>query len=170
MRAVAGPYAAWSSWLEAFGRGEDLPNAHLVPVTDELGPHMQARVLHRLNEAFVARQQRWVEAFVRDRDAAPPTPFSLATNLVHARVRLRPLVALTRNELLPGNVRDALRDALAEAVRSSQRNLEDSVRRLPHDADVLLTTIRDNTLVSALREPVQTNENQTRPVGRGVIL
>lgn len=165
MHRVPGPYAAWASWLTAFGRGTDLPTDHLSPVDADMGPHMQARLLHRVNEAFVARQRLWARALQRDLDVAGLT----ALSLVEIRVRLRPLVGLTRNALLPEAVRVALSDALAETVTSAQRNLEDAVRRLPHSTDVLLGVLRDNKLTAALAEPPPADEQHDR-VGRTVIL
>jgi hypothetical protein len=167
---MPGPYAAWASWLTAYGCGEDLPSTHLVPIGDDMGPDMQARVLHRLNTAFVARQQLWVEAFERDQDAFELTRLRLAANLVQARVRLRPLVDLCRNGLLPEPVRATLGDALGQAVRSTQNSLEDAVRRLPQGADVLLTVVRDNDLTAALTAPSRVDEPEQRPAGRGIIL
>jgi hypothetical protein len=163
---MANPYAAWADWLAAFGRGVDLPATHLVAVGDGMGPDMQARVLHRLNEAFVARQELWVLAFLRDQDVLEPTPLALATNMVQARARLRPLVELTRNELLPEPVRAALQDALATAVRSSQESLLDAVR----GEDLLLTVVRDNDLTTALTAPSRVDTPETGPVGRTVII
>lgn len=170
MRATPGPYAAWASWLAAFGRGEDLPITHLVPIGDEMGPDMQARLLRRLNEAFVARQDMWHGAFNRDQDTMGMTPLSLGTNMIQARVRLRPLVDLVRNDLLPAPVRAALADALAKAVRSTQRSLLDSVRRLPHGADVLHATVMDNDLTAALTAPSRVDGPGDRPVGRTIIM
>ncbi len=165
MRTGHGPYAAWADWLTAFGRGEDLPDTHLVPVDDTMGPDMQARILQRINAAFVARQELWVLAFARDQDAFELTHLRLATNLVQARERLRPLVRLCRNTLLPEPVRATLTDALTDAVRSTQRSLEDSVR----DTPVLLTVVRDNALTAALVAPSRVDEPE-RPAGRSVIL
>lgn len=170
MRPPPGPYAAWASWLTAYGRGEDLPTTHLVPIGDDMGPDMQARVLQRLNEAFIARQARWAKAFERDRDVFELTPMRLAANLVQARTRLRPLVDLCRNELLPEPVRAVFTEALGQAVRSTQNSLEDSVRRLPHGADQLLTVIRDNAITAALTAPSRVDEPEQRPAGRGIIL
>jgi hypothetical protein len=170
VRPPPGPYAAWASWLTAYGRGEDLPTTHLVPIGDDMGPDMQARVMQRLNEAFIARQQLWVKAFDRDRDAFDLTRLRLATNLVEARTRLRPLVDLCRNELLPEPVRAVFAEALGEAVRSTQNSLEDSVRRLPQGADELLTVIRDNALTVALTAPSRVDEAEQRPAGRSIIL
>lgn len=163
---MANPYAAWADWLAAFGRGVDLPATHLAAVSDAMGPDMQARVLRRLNEAFVARQELWVQAFMRDLDVLEPTPLALATNMIQARARLHPLVELTRNELLPEPVRAALQEALAIAVRSSQESLVNSVRRM----DVLLTVVRDNDLTAALTEPSRVDIPARRPAGRTVII
>lgn len=163
---MANPYAAWADWLAAFGRGVDLPATHLVAVADDMGPDMQARVLHRLNEAFVARQELWVQAFMRDQDVLEPTPLALATNMIQARARLRPLVDLTRNQLLPEPVRAAFQDALAIAVRSSQESLLDSVRR----DDLLLTVVRDNDLTAALTAPSRVDTPEKRAAGRTVII
>jgi hypothetical protein len=163
---MANPYAAWADWLAAFGRGVDLPATHLAAVSDEMGPDMQARVLHRLNEAFVARQELWVQAFMRDQEVLEPTPLALATNMIQARARLRPLVELTRSELLPEPVRAAFQDALAIAVRSAQDSLLDSVRR----EDLLLTVVRDNDLTAALTAPSRVDTTESRPAGRSVII
>lgn len=163
---MTNPYAAWADWLDAFGRGVDLPGTHLIAVSDDMGPDMQVRVLRRLNEAFVARQELWVQAFMRDQDVLEPTPLALATNMIQARARLRPLVELTRNGLLPEVVRTALEDALATAVRSSQKNLLDAVR---HE-DVLLTVVRDNDLTAALTAPSRATASEHRPAGRTVII
>jgi hypothetical protein len=167
---VASSYAAWADWLAAFGRGVDLPATHLVAVTDGMGPDMQTRVLRRLNEAFVARQELWVQAFLRDQEVLESTPLALATNMIQARVRLRPLVELTRNELFPEPVRAALREALVIAVRSSQENLLDAVRRQPHGMDVLLTIVRDNDLTAALTAPSRVDVPERGPAGRSVII
>jgi hypothetical protein len=166
VHAVSGPYAAWASWLTAFGRGEDLSADQLVPVDEDMGPHMQSRVLQRLNEAFVARQRVWDQALVRDLDADGLS----ALTLVAARIRLRPLVALTRNPLLPDTVRTALRDALTETVRSAQRSIEDSVRRQPGAVDRLLGVVRENALTAALSEPPPVTAPRAGPAGRTVIL
>lgn len=156
------PYATWADWLTAFGRGEDRPTTQLVAVTDDLGPDMQARVLHRLNEAFVARHRLWVTALQRDLDTLPA---ALATHLVQARARLRPLVELTRSALLPEPVRDVLQEALADAVRSTQDSLANDVRR----EDALLAVVRDNDLTAALTEPSRVDEPEPRPSGRTII-
>jgi hypothetical protein len=156
------PYAAWADWLAAFGRGEDRPATHLAAVADDMGPNMQARVLHRLNEAFVARQELWSKALQRDLDTLPS---ALATNLIQARARLRPLVELTRSELLPEPVRAVLREALADAVRSTQDSLVDSVRR----ENTLLAIVRDNDLTAALTAPSRVDGPETRPSGRTII-
>jgi hypothetical protein len=166
VRPAPGPYAAWASWLTAFGRGEDLPSTHLVPIGADMGPDMQARVLQRLNAAFVARQELWVKAFARDRDAFELTRMSLATNMVQARARLRPLVELCRSQLLPEPVRSTLGQALGDALRSTQKSLEDSVR----GADVLLGILRDNDLTAVLVAPSRVDEPERRPTGRAVIL
>lgn len=167
---MANPYAAWADWLAAFGRGVDLPATHLAAVSDDMGPDMQARVLYRLNEAFVARQELWVQAFVRDQDLLEPTPLALAANMIQARARLRPLVDLTRSELLPEPVRAALQDALGIAVRSSQENLLDSARRQSEGADVLVTIVGDNDLTAALTAPSRVDTPERGPVGRTVII
>jgi hypothetical protein len=166
VRPVPGPYAAWASWLTAFGCGEDLPDTHLVPIGDEMGPGMQARLLQRVDAAFVARQELWVRAFARDRDAAELTRLRLASILVAARGRLRPLVDLSRSELLPAPARAALADALEHAVRSTQDSLEDAVR----NAAVPLGIVRDNTLVAALTAPSRVDRPERPPTGRGIIL
>lgn len=167
---MANPYAAWADWLAAFGRGVDLPATHLAAVSDDMGPDMQARVLYRLNEAFVARQELWVQAFVRDQDLLEPTPLALATNMIQARARLRPLVELTRSELLPEPVRAALQDALGIAVRASQESLVDSVLHQPQGMDVLLTVVRDNDLTAAFTAPSRVDTPKCGPLGRTVII
>jgi hypothetical protein len=158
----ANPYAAWVDWLTAFGRGEDRPATHLVAVTEELGPDMYARVLHRLHEAFVARHRLWVEALQRDIDTLPA---ALATHLVNARARLRPLVELTRSELLPEPERAALTEALTDAVRSTQDSLANDVRR----DDALTAIVRDNDLTVALTAASRVDEPETGPTGRTII-
>jgi len=170
MRNVSGPYAAWASWLDAFGRGEDLPTTHLPPISEEMGPDMQERLLRRINQAFVARQDWWVAAFVRDREQAEPTPLGLATNLIDARARLRPLVALTRSELLSAPMRAVFGEALEKVVRDSQRNLENSVRRQTHNVDAMLTTVRENDLTRALTTPSTVDSPRNRPGGRTIIV
>jgi hypothetical protein len=165
VRTDHGPYAAWASWLTAFGRGEDLPATDLVPVDDTMGPDMQARVLQRVNAAFVARQDLWSKAFARDQDAFDLTHLRLATTLVQARERLRPLVGLCRNDLLPESARAALTDALTDAVRSTQQRLADAVRRDP----ALLTVVRDNDLTAVFSTPSRVDVPE-RPAGRSVIL
>jgi hypothetical protein len=160
---MSNPYAAWADWLAAFGRGADLPATNLAPVADGMGPTMQARILHRLNEAFVARQQLWITAFQRDLDVLGPA--SLATSMVAARARLRPVVELTRSELLPEPVRTALGDALAAAVRETQNSLLDDVRE--HTTE--LAVVRDNDLTAALTAPSRVDEPESRPSGRTIM-
>jgi hypothetical protein len=164
------PYAAWADWLAAFGRGQDLPTTHLLALGDSMGPDMYSRVLYRLNEAFVARQELWVEAFVRDSAMLDRTPLALATNMIQARARLRPLVDLTRNELLPEPVREVFAEALTDVVDSMQENLANSVRQSAHGADTLLTVVRDNDLTAALTAPSRVDVPETRPSGRTVIM
>ncbi len=149
MRA-SGPYSAWVAWLDAFGRGQDLPAGHLPPIGEDMGPHMRERLLSHLVEAFSRRQRRWVDALVRDRELLAVDParatMAIAAMLAAARARLAPLYALTENGLLGAEVRANLADALKETVGSAQQTLEDSVRDAPVD---LQAAIRMNSLLSA---------------------
>lgn len=166
---MSNSYAAWADWSASFGRGEDRPSTHLRPVDDAMGPDMRARVLYRLNQAFVARQELWMKAFNRDRDTLERTTSALATNMIQARARLRPLVELTRSHLLPEADRAAFRDALDKVVRSTQQSLEDSVRRSSHGRDEALAVVRDNDLTAALTAPSRVDGPGAGPSGRTVI-
>lgn len=174
MFGVPGPYGAWVAWLDAFARGEDRPCGHLVRIGEELGPHMQARLLARLADAFHERQRRWNDALVRDLAAVDGTPLSLAAALTAAKARLAPLVRLAENPLLPRELRAEIRRALTETVRSAQRSLEDSASRNPMGTDRLVGVVRENSLETALAgAPAMQRPEQARsavPPGRRVIL
>lgn len=175
MVTAHGHYAAWASWLDAFAKGTDLPSQHLAPVDDDLGPHMQERLLLRLKTAFETRAQRWGETLRRHlavgtvRQAA-----ELGAVLAAARGRLQPLRALAADVRLPEQARTAMVDALREMVHSAQDSLENSVRRQPQDAERLLAVVRENSLLAALAPstlPATPQPHQPLPpVGRRVIL
>jgi hypothetical protein len=173
-----GPYRAWASWLEAFGRGEDLPNRHLVPLDEHLGVAMRERLLDRLAAAFRARADIWADMLRRHLAAgAIREPRELGATLVAARARLQPLRALAADLRLPEEVRTALTDALREMVAEAQRSLESSARREPRGAEELIAVIRENHLSAALSVPIhpagpaaQGRPQPPPPVGRRVIL
>jgi hypothetical protein len=169
-----GPYAAWVSWLDAFARGEDLPNQHLCAVDEQLGPHMQQRLLRRVAAAFEARARVWNETLGRHLAASVARePAELGALLVAARSRLQPLRELTTESRLPAEVRQRLSDALSEMIKGSQQNLEHSVRRAPQGAERLLAVARENSLAGALTSPrMPAHRTQPPPpaAGRRVIL
>jgi hypothetical protein len=170
MTAPAGEYASWSGWLDAFGRGEDLPTGQLVPVDERFGPHAQARLLGRLTSAFHARQAVWLAGLERDLAATSVTggATELGAALVNARRRAAPLVALAHSRLLPEDVRAALLDAVTAMLRTSQQGLEDSMR---HGPAAVLSVIRQTTLLGALTPVAAPTPTAARPTpGRRVIL
>lgn len=149
MRTAHGPYAEWVSWLDAFGRGEDLPSGHLIAVDERLGPQMVGRFLNRLEAAFRVRAERWGDTLRRHLDAAPlSSPTELAAILVAARGRLRPLAALAADPRLPEQVRTSLSTALRDMTEQAQDSLEQSVRRKSAGAETLIATVRENRLTA----------------------
>ena len=173
MRITPGSYASWVSWLDAFARGEDLPDQHLSAVNEQLGPHMQQRLLQRVAAAFEARARMWNETLSRHLAASVAgEPAELGALLVAARGRLQPLRALSTDHRLPAEVRQSLAEALSEMIRGSQENLEHSVRRAPQEAERLLAVARENSLAGALASPrMPAHRTQPPPpAGRRVIL
>jgi len=170
VRSPAGNYASWIEWLDAFGRGVDLPPDHLAPITDALGPHQQERLFRHVSEAFTQRQKRWADAMRRDQALLLVDPSraaaALAVMQVNARNLLTPLRHLTENTKLPEALRTSLREALETTVRSAQRSLEDSVRQTPAE---LQAAVRTNSLLAALTRPQFTPPPAGRPTGRRVI-
>jgi hypothetical protein len=170
-----GPYAAWASWLEAFSRGEDLPDRHLAPVDEQLGVEMRGRLLVRLEAAFRARAQLWADVLRRQLDAGALRGLSeVATTLVAARNRLQPLRRLAADPRLPEEVRSALTDALRTMVNEAQESLEQSARRQPRGAEQLLALMRENNLPAALTVPTSAGvalppSAPASPPGRRVI-
>lgn len=154
MYRTPGPYAAWVSWLAAFGRGEDLPAGHLPPIDAELGPQMVERLARHVADAFHDRVRRWQEAFSRDQQlllARPERAMTvLPVVLADARKRLGPLVTFTVHPGLPAELRTSVADALRETISSAQRSLEDSVRDAPVS---LRNAVRQNSLEPALTRP-----------------
>lgn len=151
--SVPGNYEAWVSWLDAYARGEDLPNTHLLPLDDEMGPHMLSRLIDRVARAFEARTARWNATLQRDVTAgATGGHTALAAALVAARGRLAPLVALSRSPLLPSDLRANMASSLESALRSVQESLEDSAHR-GRDREMMLALVRDNCLLATLSPP-----------------
>ncbi|WP_447007204.1 hypothetical protein ACRAKI_12340 [Saccharothrix isguenensis] len=171
MRHLPGPYAAWTSWLEAFGRGEDLPSGHLPAMTTDLGPDMTERLFNQVVQAFQHRQRRWHQTLQRDMRAVTATPAgattSIAAALRNARGLLSPLRELAELPQFPAELRDSLRDALADTVRSAQRALEDSVRDAPA---AFQAAIRANSLIPGLTRPRPAPPAPRPASGRRVIL
>lgn len=157
-----GEYAAWVSWLDAFAVGTDLPDGHLPPVGEAMGPHMQSRVIERLARSFEARAARWAHALQRDLDTVRADPMTLAVALVAARGRLGPLTALAADTRLADDVRDELRSALESLVGSAQDSLDDSVRR-SRDPLPLQAVVRDNDLRRAFAPPPAPALPERRP-------
>lgn len=174
MVGAHGDYAAWAAWLEAFARGTDLPSRHLVIIDDDLGPHMQERLLLRLKEAFEERARLWSETLRRHlASAAVREVRELGAVLVAARGRVRPLLLLTTDTRLPQPVRSGMHEALTHLLRSSQDSLENSVRRQPRDAQRLLAVVRENALPAALDPPALRPVRAAAappPAGRRVII
>lgn len=174
VRTAHGPYAAWASWLDAFGRGEDLPSGHLTVVDEQLGPQMAGRLLARLETAYRCRAEHWSDTLRRHLDAGPlGSPEQLAAVLVAARGRLRPLSALAADPRLPELVRTSLSTALREMTEQAQDSLERAVRRRPVGAERLLCTVRENRLTAPpppVAPPVRPGSAPSHPVGRRVIL
>ncbi|MEV6829493.1 hypothetical protein [Amycolatopsis sp. NPDC051102] len=154
MQRTPGPYAAWVSWLAAFGRGEDLPAGHLTPIDADLGPQMAERLARHVAEAFHDRLRRWQTAFSRDQQLLTARPEQavtvLAVVLADARKRLGPLVAFTVHPGLPAELRTSLADSLRDSISSAQQSLEDAVRDAPAE---LRNAVRQNSLEPALTRP-----------------
>lgn len=165
MRHVPGPYADWRAWLDAFGEGTDLPSDHLAPIGEQMGPHVQERVLRHVAEAFARRQRRWAETFQRDLGALSGDPVhALAATLASARTRLAPLRRFCASPAMPPALRDELTSALNDTVRSSQQSLDDSVRHAPI---ALQAVVRENRLTTA--PPAPPSPGRQSP-GRRVII
>ena len=171
MRHAPGPYADWRTWLDAFAEGTDLPADHLVPIDGQLGPHVQERLLRHVSEAFTHRQRRWSDTFQRDRGALLGDPeravHALAAAMTSARTRLAPMRRFCDLPALPPVLRDELKSALDETVRSSQRSLEDSVRHAPME---LQAAVRTNRLTAALTPPPPPPRPGRQSPGRRVII
>lgn len=154
MRSAPGPYADWRAWLDAFAEGTDPPSGHLAPIDEQMGPHVQERLMRHISEAFARRQRRWADTFQRDLGALLGDPgraaHALAAAMTSARTRLAPLRRLCTLPAIPPALRDELKSALDETVRSSQRSLEDSVR---HASTELQAVVRANRLTAAPASP-----------------
>ncbi|HEX4722841.1 MAG TPA: hypothetical protein VH333_10030 [Pseudonocardiaceae bacterium] len=171
MPSTEGPYAAWVSWLAAFGRGEDPPSGHLTRVDQSLGPEMLARLTSHVATAFHDRQRRWSDALVRDQQLLRIDPANAGTAIAvvlhNARALLAPLVAFTAMPLFPTELRENLRTALAQTVRSAQQTLVDSAREAPEE---LRNAIAANSLLPALtRPPTARPPTGSAPVRRVIL-
>jgi hypothetical protein len=153
---VPGEYAAWASWLDAFGRGEDLPDAHLAPVDERMGPHMTERLLRLLAAAFETRGKRWGDLLTRHlASETVRRPSELAAALVAARGRLRPLRRLAEDRRLPEQVRAELAKSLEQMTRTAQDSLEQSARRQAGGSEQILAVVRSNSLLVRAANPAR---------------
>jgi hypothetical protein len=161
-------YGVWSSWLDAFARGDDLPADRLVPLDDRLGPHAQERVLRRIASAFDAREALWIAAFQRHMAVTSTSHqvADLASAMISARRRAGPLRALAESRLLPDDMRTALGNSLTAMLRTTQQSMEDSLR---HSGPELLGAVRDNSLLRTPTAPSPRPATAVAP-GRRVIL
>jgi hypothetical protein len=170
MLRTPGPYAAWVSWLDAFGRGEDAPSGHLTPVDQGLGPEMLARLTAHVATAFHDRQRRWSAALVRDQQLLLADPANAGTAIAvilhNARTLLAPLVAFTALAVFPAQLRENLRTALEQTVRSAQQSLADSAREAPEQ---LRNAIAANSLLPALTRPSTAAHTGPPPVRRVIL-
>jgi len=167
-----GPYAAWVSWLEAFGRGEDLPIGHLAPIDPRMGPKMFERLMVQVNKAFAARQRLWTEALGRDvRGLSGDTVTGVASVVVvltGARRRLAPLRAFTEHPAFTPKMRDTLRESLEKTVSSAQKSLVKTTKDAPFE---LQSAVRGNDMLRALAPPPPPVPPTSAPrQGRRVIL
>ncbi|NKE58154.1 hypothetical protein FXN61_15500 [Lentzea sp. PSKA42] len=93
MRPAPGPYTDWRAWLDAFAEGTDLPAEHLAPIDEQMGPHVQERLLRHVSDAFARRQRRWADAFQRDLGTLAGDPgravHALASAMTSARTGSR---------------------------------------------------------------------------------
>ncbi|MCR3750276.1 hypothetical protein [Lentzea californiensis] len=171
MRHAPGPYADWRAWLDAFAEGTDLPSAHLAPIDEQMGPHVHERLLRHVSEAFSRRQRRWADAFQRDLGTLAGDPgravHSLAAAMVSARTRLVPLHRFCALPAMPQALRDELKSALDETLRSSQRSIEDSVRHAPME---LQAAVRGNRLTAPPAPPSPPPPPGRQSPGRRVII
>ncbi|GHH44277.1 hypothetical protein [Lentzea cavernae] len=171
MRHAPGPYADWRAWLDAFAEGADQPSGHLAPIDEQLGPHVQERLLRHVSEAFARRQRRWADGFQRDLRSLLGDPgravHALAAAMTSARTRLAPLRRFCELPAMPPALRDELTSALDETVRSSQRSLEDSVRHAPIE---LQAVVRGNRLTAAPAPPSPPPAPGRQSPGRRVII
>ena len=171
MLGVPGQYAAWASWLDAFGRGEDLPDTHLTPIDERMGPHMMERMLRLLAAAFEARAKRWGDLLTRHlASETVRRPSELSAALVAARGRLRPLRRLADDRRLPEQVRAELAKSLVQMLSTAQDSLEQSARRQAGGSEQLLALVRTNSLLVAPPPAATTPIPSARPTVRRVIL
>ncbi|MFD9736270.1 hypothetical protein [Umezawaea sp. NPDC059074] len=171
MLGAPGPYAAWVSWLEAYGRGEDLPIGHLAPIDPRMGPEMFERLMAQVDKAFTARQRRWTEALGKDLRGLSGDPVNgvsaVAVVLNNARRRLGPLRAFTEHPAFTSEMQESLRDSLKKTVKSAQESLVKTTKYAPFE---LRAAVRDNDLLRALPSPPAVPLTQAPPQGRRVIL
>jgi hypothetical protein len=155
-RPLAGAYQDWTDWLEAYGQGQDRPTGHLVPVSDELGPDFQSRLITRITTAFQCRLDRWCDVFSRDLRAANTTT-GYAAAMVSAKQRLTALRGFTGSPLLPQGIREALATALSGAVDQLQQSLVETAQR---NGPQLMAVVRDHDL---RRQPPPSSNPSTPP-------
>jgi hypothetical protein len=170
MPRTPNPYAAWVSWLNAFGSGEDRPSGHLTPVDERLGPDMLARLTAHVATAFHDRQRRWSAALARDQQLLRVDPANAGTAIAvvlhNGRTLLAPLVAFTALPLFPAELQENLRTALEQTVRSAQQSLADSAREAPAE---LRNAIAANSLLPALTRPPTVGHTGPPPVRRVIL-
>jgi hypothetical protein len=149
-----GHYAAWAAFLDRWGAGESLDPATLPALEPaDFAADSWQRLVDRVTEAISRRLSAWSDTLSRELGGSPDE-FSAARVLNHARWSLVPIRALAGTPALPEDLRTRLVDLVDTQIRSTQRQLDESVERMrrsgvPRAAlEARLRTVRDNPLTA----------------------
>lgn len=143
------PYARWAAWLDRFAGGADEPPDELPAMEPEqVGGATAARFAERCAEAMQRRLTHWHAQLARDLEHAM-TPLDARQALHAARRRLVAARALAVSELLFAELREALANALDDALAQAQRQLEESAFAGRADGEQFLRAVREVRLDQA---------------------
>lgn len=160
--------STYQTWVVTLRRWSANPSTSLtaLPPLDEttFTPNTYDLLFKHLTAAIQSVMDQWNTKLQKMWDENPDD-FTIGQRMVELRVYLRRRVELCGHPSLPERVRDQLTSQTRTDIERIQRELEDSVRRLPQrgaatqsQADALLGVVRENSFVGVLNGPAEAPE------------
>jgi hypothetical protein len=173
---MAGPttYAAWTTALEQFGKGNDMAIEEMSQGSFVVDAGTAVRFYARVEEAYRSRKKNWLEQFQRSFQVNNfKTEDDLGIALRNGKQNLLPLLRFVSLPPLPEDLRNTLAKDLKDFVGEIKKSMKDKISGISKGREKMLMQLNSfevfgNEEISPLNE-MQTTGNVMASPGRKII-